>query len=55
MEDSPVATKVNSVESLLADERRLLEATQLAWRWHGQQTRKGKSISYMSHLLQVVF
>ena len=53
MEDSPVATKVNSPESLLADERGLLEATQLAWRWHGHQTRKGKNTSYMSHLLQV--
>jgi (p)ppGpp synthase/HD superfamily hydrolase len=31
----------------------LLEATQLAWRWHGRQTRKGKPVSYMSHLLQV--
>jgi (p)ppGpp synthase/HD superfamily hydrolase len=48
-----VATKANSPESLLAEERRLLDATQLAWRWHGRQTRKGKPISYMSHLLQV--
>lgn len=31
----------------------LVEATRLAWRWHGHQTRKGKAISYMSHLLQV--
>jgi len=52
-EDSLVATEANSPESLLADERRLLEATQLAWRWHGGQTRKGKPVSYMSHLLQV--
>ena len=48
-----MATKANSPESLLAQERRLLDATQLAWRWHGRQTRKGKPISYMSHLLQV--
>jgi (p)ppGpp synthase/HD superfamily hydrolase len=31
----------------------LVDATQLAWRWHGRQTRKGKPTSYMSHLLQV--
>ncbi len=48
-----MTTKTNSPESLLASERRLLEATQLAWRWHGRQTRKGKPVSYMSHLLQV--
>ncbi len=38
----------------LADESpRLCLATELAWRWHGAQTRKGKPISYLSHLLQV--
>jgi len=31
----------------------LVDATRLAWRWHGHQTRKGKPTSYMSHLLQV--
>jgi (p)ppGpp synthase/HD superfamily hydrolase len=31
----------------------LLKATELAWRWHGTQTRKGKTAPYMSHLLQV--
>lgn len=31
----------------------MLEATRLAWRWHGGQTRKGRTTSYMSHLLQV--
>ena len=31
----------------------LVEATRLAWCWHGHQTRKGKPTSYMSHLLQV--
>ena len=31
----------------------LLIATELAWRWHGAQTRKGKTSPYMSHLLQV--
>ena len=46
-------TTPNSPESLVADESRILEATRLAWRWHGLQRRKGKPISYMSHLLQV--
>lgn len=40
-------------EALLAAERELVEATGLAWRWHGRQTRKGRSTPYMSHLLQV--
>ncbi len=31
----------------------ILEATELAWRWHGDQRRKGRTTSYMSHLLQV--
>jgi len=39
--------------TLLAAENQLVEATQLAWRWHGRQTRKGKTSPYMSHLLQV--
>ena len=38
----------------LSDEPlRLLRATELAWSWHGHQTRKGRVTSYMSHLLQV--
>ena len=48
-----MTTRASSPESLLADQHRLLEATRLAWRWHGLQTRKGKPVSYMSHLLQV--
>jgi (p)ppGpp synthase/HD superfamily hydrolase len=48
-----VTTDASSLESLLANQQRLLEATQLAWRWHGHQTRKGRPTSYMSHLLQV--
>ncbi len=39
--------------AFVVDEGRLIEATRLAWRWHGRQTRKGKSISYVSHLLHV--
>jgi len=53
VEESLVTTEASSPESLLAEEPRLLKATQLAWRWHGHQTRKGKPTSYMSHLLQV--
>jgi (p)ppGpp synthase/HD superfamily hydrolase len=53
MEDRVMTTRASSPESLLADQHRLLEATRLAWRWHGLQTRKGKPVSYMSHLLQV--
>lgn len=34
-------------------EEALLQATRLAWKWHGAQTRRGKSAPYMSHLLQV--
>ena len=34
-------------------EARLVEAARLAWRWHGDHTRKGKSTCYVSHLLQV--
>lgn len=41
------------VPALLTAAPALVEATELAWRWHGMQTRKGKPISYMSHLLQV--
>jgi (p)ppGpp synthase/HD superfamily hydrolase len=43
----------NTPEALVANEHRLIEATRLAWRWHGLETRKAKPISYMSHLLQV--
>lgn len=45
------ATRDNA--ALQKAEPLLLEATRLAWRWHGHQTRKGKPTSYMSHLLQV--
>lgn len=39
---------------MTADERkRLLEATELAYEWHAEQTRKQSSIPYVSHLLQV--
>jgi len=39
--------------ALLDAQALLLKATELAWLWHGHQTRKGKPTSYMSHLLQV--
>lgn len=48
-----MAAELDTLEALVADEPRLREATRLAWLWHGRQKRKGKSISYMSHLLQV--
>ncbi len=32
---------------------RLVAATELAWAWHGHLTRKGRSTSYLSHLLAV--
>lgn len=38
---------------LAATDAQLVEATALAWRWHGHQTRKGRTTSYMSHLSQV--
>ncbi len=38
---------------LAAAEAQLVEATALAWQWHGEQTRKGRTTSYMSHLSQV--
>ena len=38
---------------LAAADAKLVEATALAWRWHGVQTRKGRPTSYMSHLSQV--
>ena len=36
-----------------ATQIRLVAATTFAYRWHGDQTRKGSTIPYMSHLLQV--
>jgi len=36
-----------------ADQTRLIEATELAHRWHASQVRKGTAIPYISHLLQV--
>lgn len=37
----------------LAETPQLQEATRLAWLWHGEQTRKGKTTPYLSHLLSV--
>jgi len=45
-EDAPTAATKLPIDDLV-------EATRLAWLWHGHQTRKGKPTSYMSHLLQV--
>ena len=35
------------------DRARLVRAMDLAWDWHGSQTRKGRPTSYVSHLVQV--
>ncbi len=35
------------------DQQRLTEAVSCALKWHGAQTRKGSTIPYVSHLLQV--
>ena len=56
--DAPAAASgpspTSGVLMLFRDERpRLVTATDLAWLWHGQQTRKGRSTSYLSHLLAV--
>jgi (p)ppGpp synthase/HD superfamily hydrolase len=41
------------LERLLEGGPLLQEATRLAWLWHGEQTRKGKTTPYLSHLLSV--
>ena len=43
----------DAAQRLASNDVQLIEATRLAWRWHGHQTRKGKTTSYLSHLLQV--
>jgi (p)ppGpp synthase/HD superfamily hydrolase len=53
MEQPLMPPETDTQSALLAAEPQLVEATGLAWRWHGSQTRKGKTTSYMSHLLQV--
>lgn len=42
-----------TIEALMAAEPELVEATRLAWLWHGRQTRKGRPTSYLSHLFAV--
>jgi (p)ppGpp synthase/HD superfamily hydrolase len=48
-----VVGDAKNAPALAGAEDELVEATRLAWQWHGRQTRKGRSSSYMSHLLQV--
>lgn len=36
-----------------AERARLAAATELAWAWHGELTRKGRATSYVAHLLSV--
>ncbi len=38
---------------LVAARDALVAATELAWTWHGSETRKGRATSYLSHLLAV--
>lgn len=38
---------------LVAARGPLVAATDLAWTWHGKETRKGRATSYLSHLLAV--
>jgi (p)ppGpp synthase/HD superfamily hydrolase len=47
------STPSASAAELSAAEAMILEATRIAWGWHGRDTRKGRSTSYMSHLLAV--
>jgi (p)ppGpp synthase/HD superfamily hydrolase len=42
-----------TLERLVAARAPLAAATELAWSWHGAQTRKGRETSYLSHLLAV--
>lgn len=44
--DAPIARLVAARDALVA-------ATELAWSWHGAETRKGRTTSYLSHLLAV--
>lgn len=41
------------LDAFAAARPRLVAATELAWRWHGHLTRKGRTTSYLSHLLGV--
>lgn len=47
--EAPVAT----LARLAAARGPLVAATELAWTWHGRETRKGRATSYLSHLLAV--
>ncbi len=50
---NPAAPTPVPAEALASAPDRLHRATELAWAWHGTQTRKGRITSYMGHLLQV--
>ncbi|MCP4905198.1 MAG: HD domain-containing protein [bacterium] len=52
-EDRSSNRKATEAPVLAAAGERIVEATEFAWRWHGLQTRKGRTTSYMSHLAQV--
>ena len=49
----PVAARPGGLEAFAEARPRLVAATELAWAWHGHLTRKGRTTSYLSHLLGV--
>ena len=55
MIDAEAAETLNPTPAAVLSEGRtqIVEATDLAWSWHGHQTRKGRVVSYMTHLSQV--
>jgi (p)ppGpp synthase/HD superfamily hydrolase len=52
-ERAGTAPAAGALDRLVAARPALLAATELAWAWHGHLTRKGRSTSYLSHLLAV--
>lgn len=55
MIDTEAAEAISPSPAAVLSEGRaqIVEATDLAWSWHGHQTRKGRVVSYMTHLSQV--
>lgn len=50
---APGAERPGALEAFAEARPRLVAATELAWAWHGHLTRKGRTTSYLSHLLGV--
>lgn len=51
--EAKAAGSATLLTPLAGAKARLVEATELAWTWHGALTRKGRSTTYVSHLLAV--